>query len=98
MMGTGLTAVYFLLLVNRSFFGRLPDQFTNLPPVHWTERAPSFALATLIVLLGLQPNWLAHWTETTTTAMLPPEATIAIPNPPNPETSLISTESARFRF
>ena len=27
MIGTGLTAVYFLLLVNRTFFGRLPDQF-----------------------------------------------------------------------
>ncbi len=70
MVGTGLTAVYFLLLVNRSFFGRLPVQFSNLPPVQWSERIPGFLLATMIVFLGLQPSWLVQWTETTTTAML----------------------------
>lgn len=77
MIGTGLTAVYFLLLVNRTFFGRLPDQFENLPPVNWTERAPSFVVAMLIVLLGLQPSWLVRWTETTTTALLSDVPTIA---------------------
>jgi NAD(P)H-quinone oxidoreductase subunit 4 len=70
MIGTGLTAVYFLLLVNRTFFGRLPDQFSTLPKVYWSERLPGFALAILIVAFGLQPNWLAHWTETTTTAVV----------------------------
>lgn len=70
MIGTGLTAVYFLLLVNRTFFGRLPEQFANLPPVLWRERVPSAILAMLIILLGLQPSWLARWSETTTTAML----------------------------
>lgn len=69
MIGTGLTAVYFLLLVNRTFFGRLPDQFSNLPPVSWAERAPGVVLAALIVLLGLQPSWMIRWTETTTTAL-----------------------------
>lgn len=70
MIGTGLTAVYFLLLVNRTFFGRLPERFSNLPPVLWSERVPSAILAMLIILLGLQPSWLARWSETTTTAML----------------------------
>ncbi len=70
MIGTGLTAVYFLLLVNRTFFGRLPEQFANLPRVPWSERAPGFVLAVLIVILGLQPNWVVRWAETTTTAML----------------------------
>ncbi len=70
MVGTGLTAVYFLLLVNRSFFGRLPEQFANLPPVAWTDRAPGFALAAMILFLGLQPSWLVHWTEVATTALL----------------------------
>jgi NAD(P)H-quinone oxidoreductase subunit 4 len=70
MIGTGLTAVYFLLLVNRTFFGRLPEQFANLPPVLWSERIPSAVLAMLIIVLGLQPSWLARWSETTTTAML----------------------------
>lgn len=77
MIGTGLTAVYFLLLVNRTFFGRLPDQFENLPPVSWAERAPSFVIAVLIVALGLQPSWLVRWTETTTTAMLNNQSVIA---------------------
>ncbi|MGG6264584.1 NADH-quinone oxidoreductase subunit M [Leptolyngbya sp. AN03gr2] len=78
MIGTGLTAVYFLLLVNRTFFGRLPDQFANLPAVSWSERVPSLVVAALIVLLGLQPSWLVHWTETTTTAMLHEYSTIAV--------------------
>jgi NAD(P)H-quinone oxidoreductase subunit 4 len=78
MVGTGLTAVYFLLLVNRTFFGRLPEQFANLPKVYWAERMPSFGLAILIVILGLQPGLLVHWSETTTTAMAPaPEGAIA---------------------
>lgn len=77
MIGTGLTAVYFLLLVNRTFFGRLPDQFANLPPVQWSERAPSFVLAALIVVFGLQPSWMIRWTESTTTAMLQEYSTIA---------------------
>lgn len=77
MVGTGLTAVYFLLLVNRTFFGRLPEQFANLPKVYWSERLPAMALAVLIIVLGLQPNWMVRWSETTTTAMLAPEAAIA---------------------
>ncbi len=77
MIGTGLTAVYFLLLVNRTFFGRLPDQFANIPKVPWSERAPGFVLAVLIVILGLQPSWIVRWTETTTTAMLVDFPTVA---------------------
>lgn len=77
MIGTGLTAVYFLLLVNRTFFGRLPDQFSELPKVSWPERLPAIGLAILIVFLGLQPNWMVRWSETTTTAMLTTESAIA---------------------
>lgn len=69
LVGTGLTAVYFLLLVNRTFFGRLPEQFYDLPVVTWGERFPGFALALLIVVLGLNPNWLSRWTEVTTIAL-----------------------------
>jgi len=58
MIGTGLTAVYFLLLVNRAFFGRLSEQVLNLPPIQWFDRTPSLILATLIVILGLQPGWM----------------------------------------
>ncbi len=70
MVGTGLTAVYFLLLVNRTFFGRLSQQATNLPKVYWSDRIPAVVLAVLIVILGLQPSWMVHWSEPTTTAMV----------------------------
>lgn len=82
MIGTGLTAVYFLLLVNRTFFGRLPEQFSNLPQVYWSERIPAAILAILIVALGLQPSWLVRWTETATMALLTPPAVIATTTPP----------------
>ncbi|MEA5602569.1 NADH-quinone oxidoreductase subunit M [Nostoc sp. UHCC 0252] len=70
MIGTGLTAVYFLILLNRAFFGRLSAQVTNLPRVYWSDRIPAAILAVLIVIFGIQPAWLARWTEPTITAMV----------------------------
>jgi NAD(P)H-quinone oxidoreductase subunit 4 len=75
MIGTGLTAVYFLILMNRAFFGRLSAEVINLPRVSWAERTPAVVLAVLIVIFGIQPNWLVRWTEPTMTAMV---------NTPNP--------------
>ncbi len=78
MIGTGLTAVYFLILVNSAFFGRLnigrnPDPtipaFVSLPRVTWGDRAPAAILAVIIVILGLQPSWVVGWIEQTTTAL-----------------------------
>jgi NAD(P)H-quinone oxidoreductase subunit 4 len=69
-VGTGLTAVYFLLLVNKTFFGRLPVEFSNLPEVRWSERAPGVVLSLLIVLLGLQPMWMSRWVESTGVALM----------------------------
>lgn len=69
MIGTGLTSVYFLLLVNRVFFGRLSEVVENLPQVQWSDRAPAVILAALIVILGLQPSWMVRWSEITTNAM-----------------------------
>ncbi|MEH2332048.1 NADH-quinone oxidoreductase subunit M [Nostoc sp.] len=70
MLGTGLTAVYFLILVNRAFFGRLSASVTNLPRVYWSDRIPAAILAVLIVIFGIQPGWLVRWTEPTITAMV----------------------------
>ena len=78
MVSTGLTAVYFLLLVNRAFFGRLkaggkqfdPLQDEILPTTTWFDHAPGLILAALIVLLGLQPNWMTVWTNTTADTLL----------------------------
>lgn len=77
MIGTGLTAVYFLILMNRAFFGRLSVQVMNLPRVYWSDRLPAFALALLIVIFGIQPAWLIRWTEPTTTAMVNIENVVA---------------------
>lgn len=78
MVSTGLTAVYFLLLVNRAFFGRLATggkhldalQDELLPSTTWSDHAPGVILAVLIVMLGLQPNWMAVWTRTTADTLL----------------------------
>lgn len=87
MVGTGLTAVYFLLLVNRVFFGRLSDSETDLPSVDWFDRTPAVILAVLIVLLGLQPSWVVHWSEAATAALIPPSASMV-----SPSASVISQE------
>ncbi|XWK87362.1 MAG: NADH-quinone oxidoreductase subunit M [Phormidium sp.] len=76
MIGTGLTSVYFLLLVNRVFFGRLSDKVLDLPQVQWSERIPAAILAGIIILFGIVPDWLGRWTEATTTAMINPEPAI----------------------
>jgi len=85
MVGSGLTAVYFLLLVNRAFFGRLaiaspaatPQPDINLPRVVWRDRIPAAILASLIVLLGLQPGLMLRWSENTALAMRPNPVTVA---------------------
>ncbi|MEL7508034.1 MAG: NADH-quinone oxidoreductase subunit M [Cyanobacteria bacterium J06554_1] len=76
LLGSGLTAVYFLLLVNRAFFGRLAstasqalEQDPVLPVVTWQDRAPAFLLVSLLFIFGLSPSWMTRWIEPTTTAM-----------------------------
>ncbi|NET52296.1 MAG: NADH-quinone oxidoreductase subunit M, partial [Merismopedia sp. SIO2A8] len=70
MVGTGLTAVYFLLMVNKVFFGRLPDYLENLPSVTWGDRTPSLVIASLALIFGLQPGWLTCWIEPDVTYLL----------------------------
>jgi len=70
MVGTGLTAVYFLLMINRVFFGRLPVYIDRLPSVEWGERSPAIVLAVLILVLGLQPVWMTRWTEPQVSSLL----------------------------
>lgn len=96
MVGTGLTAVYFLLLVNRAFFGRLATRadakVVTLPPVAWRERLPAILLAVLIVVFGLQPNWLVDWTRTTITSFssAPVIAAVNLKKPSQPLPTVLS--------
>ena len=69
-LGTGLTAVYFVILLNRTCFGKLDNATAYYPKVTLFEHAPALALAALIFWLGVQPTWLVRWSEPTTTAMV----------------------------
>lgn len=69
-VGTGLTAVYFVILLNRTCFGKLDNAIAYFPKVDWGERVPALILAWIIFLLGIQPTWLVRWSESTTTAMV----------------------------
>lgn len=64
-VGTGLTAVYFVILLNRTCFGRLDNDRAYFPKVTLDEKVPAFVLTALIVFLGLQPSWLMRWAEPT---------------------------------
>jgi len=79
---SGLTAVYFVTLINRTCFGKLDNATAYYPRVQWSERTPALILAALTLLLGIQPNWLTHWSEPTTNVMV-----TAVPDksgPPGP--------------
>jgi len=69
MLGTALTAVYFLNLINRTFFGRLTDNLAHLPPVSWKDRIPSIVMVALVIVFGLQPGWVLRWSEQTSIAL-----------------------------
>jgi NAD(P)H-quinone oxidoreductase subunit 4 len=80
LVGSGLTAVYFLLLVNRAFFGRLAITPPSDPvadarldvrliAVAPRETIPATALATGVVGLGLVPALLGRLSEGASTAM-----------------------------
>jgi NAD(P)H-quinone oxidoreductase subunit 4 len=63
---TGLTSVYFVIIINRALFGRLEKSQSYIPKVENYERIPAFVLVTLIVLLGIQPNILVSHTQIST--------------------------------
>jgi NAD(P)H-quinone oxidoreductase subunit 4 len=54
---TGLTSVYFIIIINRALFGKL-ENYIYLPKVQNYERLPAIILTVLIILLGIQPNML----------------------------------------
>ena len=83
MIGTGLTSVYFLIMVNRAFFGRLSDLVVNLPQVRWRDRIPSLVLAIIITIMGVQPGVLVALSEKTAIGMVanvPPQVKVVAHN------------------
>lgn len=69
-LASGLTAVYFVILLNRTCFGRLDNATAYYPAVRFDEHLPGLILTALIVWLGIQPTWLVKWIEPTTDAMI----------------------------
>lgn len=73
LIATGLTSVYFVILLNKTFFGKIdcrkiPEVY---PRVRSSERIPAFVLALLIVVLGIQPVWLTNLTDFSIVASQP---------------------------
>jgi NAD(P)H-quinone oxidoreductase subunit 4 len=69
-VGTGLTAVYFVILLNRTCFGKLDNETAYYPKVSGLEQLPALILTGLIVVLGVQPMWLVRWSEGTAIQIL----------------------------
>jgi len=69
-IASGLTAVYFLILLNRTCFGKLDNKLAYYPKVKFAENLPALVLAVIIFFLGVQPTWLVRWTEATTNAIV----------------------------
>ncbi|NJM90388.1 MAG: NAD(P)H-quinone oxidoreductase subunit D4, partial [Hydrococcus sp. RU_2_2] len=65
-IASGLTAVYFVILLNRTCFGKLDNKLAYYPTVLRSESIPAFVLTVIILFLGIQPNWLLTWIEPTT--------------------------------
>jgi NAD(P)H-quinone oxidoreductase subunit 4 len=91
MIGTGLTAVYYLLLINKAFFGRLSPAVQDIDAVTWRERYPAMILTAAIVLFGFAPGWITRWSEPTILATLQsptPMPTITFAAVPSTQTQL----------
>lgn len=69
-VGTGLTAVYFVILLNRTCFGKLDNNTAYYPKVTRMEQVPALVLTALVFFLGIQPTWLVRWSETTSNALV----------------------------
>ncbi|AFZ01961.1 NADH-quinone oxidoreductase subunit M [Calothrix sp. PCC 6303] len=69
-VASGLTAVYFVILLNRTCFGKLDNKLAYYPKVLLSEQIPALILAIMIVFLGVQPGFLVRWSEPTTTAIV----------------------------
>jgi NAD(P)H-quinone oxidoreductase subunit 4 len=82
-VGTGLTAVYFVIMLNRACFGKLDNKTAYYPRVTWKEQLPALVLTAMIVFLGVQPTWFVRWSEKTTAdivSRVPAERQVVLKN------------------
>lgn len=69
-LSSGLTAVYFVILINRTCFGKLDNSRAYYTRVTVKEQWPALLLTAIILFLGIQPNWLLRWMEPTSSFMV----------------------------
>lgn len=65
-IASGLTAVYFVILLNRTCFGKLDNKLGYYPKVTLRESLPPLILTILIIVLGIQPDLLLRPIESIT--------------------------------
>jgi NAD(P)H-quinone oxidoreductase subunit 4 len=96
-IGTGLTAVYFVILLNRTCFGKLDNATAYYPKVTGLEQLPAVILTVLIVFLGVQPVWLFRWSEVGAIQLVSriPESTAVISNTLFPSISPAGSENEK---
>jgi NAD(P)H-quinone oxidoreductase subunit 4 len=94
-LASGLTAVYFVILLNRTCFGKLDNFTAYYPRVTNFEQVPALALTALIFFLGVQPSWLVRWSEQTTAALIAavPESPTVIVNAADPNVLALRTNA-----
>lgn len=85
-ISSGLTAVYFVILINRTCFGKLDNTRAYYTRIGLSQQWPALVLTAIILYFGVQPNALLHWIEPTTTTLVaelhrPAIAQIATTNP-----------------
>jgi len=81
-IASGLTAVYFVILLNRTCFGKLDNSLAYYPKVLWSERFPALVLTLLIFTFGVQPEWLVSWMEPTINQVTISHEEVAVNNQP----------------
>lgn len=69
-IASGLTAVYFVILLNRTCFGKLDNKLAYYPKVLASEAIPALVLTIIIFFLGIQPNFLVKYIEPTTNHLM----------------------------
>ncbi len=69
-LSSGLTAVYFVILINRTCFGKLDNSRAYYARVSFSQQWPALVLTAIIIYFGLQPNALLRWIEPTTTPLV----------------------------
>ncbi|WP_204105011.1 MULTISPECIES: NADH-quinone oxidoreductase subunit M [Spirulina sp. CCY15215] len=67
---SGLTAVYFVILINRTCFGKLDNVRAYYTRLTINDQWPALVLTAIVLFLGVQPNWLLRWMEPTTTTLV----------------------------